>query len=152
MKRHRWIVVGTDFSATAALAIEWAAALAVELGACVACVHAYDDRPDAPLRSDAGPTLLARMETTLAPTRVRFPMLRMECFVRRGTPWDKLINVATELGADLMVVGASGEHEGTHPSFLGRVAMRLAGIATRAVLIVPASAVGAPPSITDEHI
>ena len=152
MKRHRWIVVGTDFSATAARAIEWAVALAIELGANVACVHAYEDRPETPLGSDSGRTLLEHVETSIGPTRARFPMLHIECFVRRGTPWDKLINVATELGADLIVVGASGEHEGTHPSFLGRVAMRLAGIATRAVLIVPASAVGAPPSITDEHI
>lgn len=151
MKRHRWIVVGTDFSATAARAIEWAAVLAIELGASVACVHAYEDRAGAPLRSDPGATVREHMEQSVAPTRGRFPALRVECFVRRGAPWDKLINVATEVGADLIVVGASGEHEGTHPSFLGRVAMRLAGTATRAVLIVPAVDVGMPPSVTDGH-
>ena len=144
--------MGTDFSATAARAIECSAALAVELDASVSCVHAYDGGPPAPLGSDAGPSLLEHLEESVAPMRIRFPMLRIDCVVRRGIPWDKLMNVATEVGADLIVVGASGEHEGRQPSFLGRVAMRLAATTTRAVLVVPRVDEGSPPSIADGHI
>jgi hypothetical protein len=60
-----------------------------------------------------------------------------ELVIGRGAPWDKLLNVAADLGADLIVVGAHGRR-GLGP-FLGSVTTRLATASTRCVLIVPAS-------------
>src|SRR5262245_60269773 len=47
MERRRWVVVGMDFSPGAAQALERAAELATEIGASLACVHAYEDPPGA---------------------------------------------------------------------------------------------------------
>src|SRR5579859_2986337 len=126
MQAKKWIVVGTDFSPGAARAVDRAARLAIETGAGVACVHAYEDPPGTPLLCDPSPAILAELERSVVATRARFPGVPVECFVRRGAAWDKLVNVACELGAELIVVGASGQHGRVHPSFLGSVTIRVA--------------------------
>ncbi len=145
MERRRWIVAGTDFSPTADRALTHASALASDIGASVACVHAYEDPPGTGLDGNPTSAILSRVEQTASLVRARFPLVRVECFVRRGAPWDKLVNVACELGAELIVVGASGEQARPYPSFLGRVALRLATISSRAVLLVPAPGAGPIP-------
>jgi nucleotide-binding universal stress UspA family protein len=137
MERVRWIVVGTDFSPAAGRALLRAAALANELGAAVACTHAYDDAPGTSPQSDLAEGLQARLEEVAARTRAHFPNVRVDCFVRRGSPWDKLANVACDLGADMIVIGASGVHRRAGPSFVGSVVTRIAAITNRSVLVVP---------------
>jgi nucleotide-binding universal stress UspA family protein len=137
MQRRRWIVVGIDFSPAAAQALERAAELATEVGASIACVHAYLDPPGTPLRSDPSSSLRSRVAEAASLTRARFPEVHVECFARRGAAWEKLANVATELAAEMIVVGANGEHARPHDSFLGSVATRVAATSTRSVLIVP---------------
>src|SRR5258706_13518106 len=110
MQPRKWIVVGTDFSPGAARAVERAAELATETGASVACVHAYEDPPGPPLLNDLSPALMADLERSVAATMGPYPTAPVKCFVRRGPAWDKLANVACELGAELIVVGASGQH------------------------------------------
>src|SRR5258706_13007038 len=99
MERRRWIVVGTDFSPAADQALEHAADLAGQLGASLAVVHAYEDPPGAPLDSDPTPAVQARLEETVSPLRPRYPSLQIDCLVRRGTPWEKLVNVACDVDA-----------------------------------------------------
>jgi nucleotide-binding universal stress UspA family protein len=140
MGRRRWIVAGPDFSSTSARALAHASELASEIGASVACVHAYEDPPGTRLDSDPTPVVLSRLEEAASVVRARFPTLQVECLVRRGAPWDKLVNVACELGAEFIVVGASGEQSQPYPSFLGHVATRVASTSSRAVLVVPARA------------
>jgi nucleotide-binding universal stress UspA family protein len=137
MERRRWIVVGTDFSPSAGRALLRAAELAKELGAAVACTHAYEDVPGASLQSDPGEAVAARLEDVAARVRARFPTVAVECFVRRGAPWEKLVNVACELGAEMIVVGASGEHGRPSHAFVGSVATRVAATSNRATLVVP---------------
>jgi nucleotide-binding universal stress UspA family protein len=137
MVRRRWIVVGTDFSPAADCALDRAAALASELNASVAVVHAYDDPAGARLETDPMPLAKTRLEETVSPLRARYPLLRFDCLVRRGAPWDKLINVACELGAKMIVVGAGGERARENSSFLGHVATRLAAMSPRSVLVIP---------------
>src|SRR5260370_30376043 len=139
MQRRKWIVVGTDFSPGAARAVERAAELATETGASLACVHAYEDPPGTPLLNDASAAMMADLERSVAATRRRYPTVAVECFVRRGPAWDKLANVACELGAELIVVGARGQHGRAHPSLLGSVTTRIASTSHRSVVIVPAS-------------
>ena len=137
MERRRWIIVGTDFSSAADRAIDHAAELASELGAGVALVHAYEDPPGARLDSDPAPLVRARLEQAAAPLRARYPTLHVDALVRRGAPWDKLVNVACDLGAEMIVVGAGGEHARANRGFLGRVVTRVAATSSRSVLVIP---------------
>ncbi len=145
MQRRKWIVVGTDFSSGAARAVERAVELASETGASVACVHAYEDPPGTPLLNDPSAAMMADLEQSVAAARRRYPTVPVECFVRRGPAWDKLSNVAGELGAELIVVGASGQHGRAHPSFLGSVTTRVASTSHRPVMVVPAHEEDADP-------
>jgi nucleotide-binding universal stress UspA family protein len=137
MEHRRWIVVGTDFSPPAGRALLRAAELAKELGAAVACTHAYQDPPGASLQSDPGEAMTARLKGVASQVTARFPTVAAECFVRRGAPWEKLVNVACELGAEMIVVGARGEHGRPIPTFLGSVVTRVTATSNCAVLIVP---------------
>jgi nucleotide-binding universal stress UspA family protein len=138
MERHRWIVVGTDFSPAADRALDRAAELASELGTSLAVVHAFEDQPDARPESDLAPVVRARLEENASLLRARHPSLHVECVIRRGAPWDKLVNVACDRGAEMIVVGAGGEDWDGSPRFLGRVVTRVAATSDRSVLVVPA--------------
>ena len=138
MARRRWIIVGTDFSPAADRALDRAAELASELGTSLAVVHAFEDPPEAPPERDLTPLVQARLVENASLLRARHPSLNVECVIRRGTPWDKLVNVACDLGAEMIVVGAGGEDSATSPRFLGRVVTRVAATSNRAVLVVPA--------------
>src|SRR5271154_7116657 len=110
MQHGRWIVVGTDFSDGAQCALEHAIRLAGRAGARIALVHAYEDQLDG-LSSgeDRAPALRAQLEDAIARAGENGDGVPTEAFVRRGAPWEKLLNVAVEVGADLIVVGATGQ-------------------------------------------
>ena len=137
MKPERWIVVGIDFSEGATLALEYAVSLAGEIGASVACVHAYEDAAGTPASHDPTPELRGEIEAAISLCGIGKPDVHVEPVVRRGAPWDKLINVATELGAELIVVGADGQRGASTGRFLGTVANRLATTSSRPVVVVP---------------
>jgi nucleotide-binding universal stress UspA family protein len=145
MERRRWFVVGTDFSPAADHALDLAAELASDLGASVAVVHAFEDRPDAGAESDPTPHLRAHLEESVSVVRARHPSLRVDCVVRRGAAWAKLVNVAYELGAEMIVIGAGGDDSAKQPRFLGHVVTRVAATSNRSVLVVPAPAAGSVP-------
>jgi len=77
--------------------------------------------------------------------RACHPSLQVDCVVRRGAPWDKLANVACELGAEMIVVGAGGERSVAGTRFLGRVVMRVATTSNYALLVIAASDLGTEP-------
>jgi nucleotide-binding universal stress UspA family protein len=141
MERTRWIVVGTDFSEAADRALERAVDLAAESKARLACVHAFED----PLVAQGAiddPTrpLLSELADAVARSNAHARGVPVELILRRGAPWDKLVNVAADLGAHLIVVGAQGQRgKGV---VLGSVTTRLAANSTRCVLVVPARAGG----------
>src|SRR5262249_62147579 len=64
--------------------------------------------------------------------------IRIEPLLRRGARWEKLANVAAELGATLIVVGAHGQRGRMGNSFVGSVATRLVATSTQSVLVVRA--------------
>jgi nucleotide-binding universal stress UspA family protein len=55
--------------------------------------------------------------------------------VRRGPPWDKLLNVATDYGAEVVVVGSSGQRGVTRGFPLGSVASRVLALSSRSVFV-----------------
>jgi nucleotide-binding universal stress UspA family protein len=149
MDRIKTIVIGTDFSDVAGQALNTAAALAQVHGARLVVVHVCELRVDfgspgvdAP---DAEDRLAAAAEVALA-TAVRHCApargVETEVVVRRGAPWDKIHNVAIDVGADLIVIGAKGQRRMAR--VFGSVAERLVRTATRPVLIIPGGADGRP--------
>lgn len=136
MERARWIVVGTDFSDGAQLALEHAVRLAHSSGARLAVVHAYEDGAEGARREDRATTLRSQLQDAIAGTSATRDGVHVEHFLRRGAPWEKLLNVAVEVGADLIVVGATGQRgAGAVGAVLGSVAYRVIASSTRSVLI-----------------
>jgi nucleotide-binding universal stress UspA family protein len=136
------IVVGTDGSATAAVAVERAAALAKLTGAKVELVSGY--REDNAMAMGAGMypgdlTEEARkaadgcLETTAA--QLRALGLDVETHCMRGDPAQGLIDVAETTGADLIVVGSKGMHGGRR-FLLGNVPNKVSHHAPCSVMIV----------------
>ena len=138
MQHGRWIVVGTDFSDGAQCALEHAIRLAGRAGAQIALVHAYEDQLEG-LSSgeDRATELRAKLEDAIRRAGENGDGARIEPFLRRGAPWEKLLNVAVEVGADLIVVGGTGQRGavGGAGALLGSVAYRVVSSSTRSVLI-----------------
>ncbi|HEY1555356.1 MAG TPA: universal stress protein [Kofleriaceae bacterium] len=131
----RWIVVGTDFSEGARWALQQAVRLAGQSGAQLALVHAYEDQVEASRSADVAGAVQEQLDAAVT-ENVSGSGVVVETFVRRGAPWEKLLNVAVEVGADLIVVGATGQR-GLSPAanLLGSVAYRVVASSTRSVLI-----------------
>ena len=137
MERANWIVVGTDFSDGAQRALDHAVLLARSSGACVAVVHAYEDTAEtARAMEDRAPLLTTQLQDAVAGTNASLYGVHVESFLRRGAPWEKLQNVAIEVGADLIVVGATGQRGvAAVGAVLGSVVFRVIASSTRSVLI-----------------
>jgi nucleotide-binding universal stress UspA family protein len=137
MGRTRWIVVGIDFSEGSMRALEYALEHASALGASVACVHAYEDAARTPAFHDPASALRDQLQAAVAQHRPPQLSVRVDFIVRRGAPWEKLTNVALDLGAEVIVVGADGERGASAGGFLGSVATRLVIRSSRSVVVVP---------------
>jgi nucleotide-binding universal stress UspA family protein len=135
MSHERWIVVGTDFSDGAQDALERALRLAEDSGTRVALVHAYEEAPGGNVEDDPTPTLLVRLAQEIALSRAGRRGVHVEPLVRRGRPWEKILNVATEYGAELIVVGSSGQSGETRGLPLGSVVSRILALSTRSVVV-----------------
>jgi nucleotide-binding universal stress UspA family protein len=137
MERASWIVVGTDFSDGAQRALEHAVLLAHSSRARVALVHAYEDTAEAARAlEDRVPLLTTQLQDAVAGTNASRHGVHVESFLRRGAPWEKLQNVAVEVGADLIVVGATGQRGVAKVgAVVGSVVFRVVASSTRSVLI-----------------
>jgi len=137
MERIQWIVVGVDFSDGSIRALEFALEHASAVSANVACVHAYEDAPETPAFHDPSQAMREQLVEVIALCKPAESNVHVDPIVRRGPPWEKLANVATELGAELIVVGADGQRGASSEGFLGTVAYRLAATSPRSVVVVP---------------
>ncbi|HTA89120.1 MAG TPA: universal stress protein [Polyangiaceae bacterium] len=135
MRNEQWIVVGTDFSDGARCALMRALSVAESSGACVALVHAYEEQVGTKDLEDPTPTLLAQLAEEIAASGASRRGIRVEPLVRRGAPWDKILNVATEYGAEFVAVGATGQRGVGFP--LGSVASRVLALSARPVIVTP---------------
>jgi nucleotide-binding universal stress UspA family protein len=136
--RARWIVVGTDFSPGARDALDAAMGWAVGLDARIALVHAFEEPSGVHAEDDPTPNLLGQLTQEIAFSRTCGPGVHVEPLVRRGRPWEKILNVATQVGAELIVVGSTGQSGETHGLPLGRVVSRVVALSTRSVVVARA--------------
>ena len=99
------ILVGTDTSAAADLAVEDAARLARDRGAELLVLYVA---PESDLRAVADPDRAADPGAYLARIPTRFPDVSTRTRVERGEPADRICDVAAEELADTIVVGNRG--------------------------------------------
>jgi nucleotide-binding universal stress UspA family protein len=139
------VVVGSDGSATAELAVRSAAEIAAEHGARLVIVTAYAPRGDEMARQSVVPEDVrwAVTEVNQAEERVRDGLrIAAEAGVTgtvtqaiAGSPADVLLDAADSFDADLLVVGSKGLTPNAH-SILGSVAASVAHHAPCDILIV----------------
>lgn len=131
MQTLRPLVTGTDFSDCAEEALELAIGLAVAARTAITLVHVCElgvDEPDE--------QRLLRCRETLTANVAKHGNRGVEItgVLRCGRPWEKLDNLAAEVGASLIVVGRYGQ-AGSRGE-LGTVAQHLVRSASRPVLTV----------------
>jgi nucleotide-binding universal stress UspA family protein len=99
------IVVGTDTSAAADLAVEEAGRLAEANGADLVVLLV---QPNGDLRAVVDPDRAADPERHLTQLVRRFPDVTVHARIEQGDPADRICQVADELKADTIVVGNRG--------------------------------------------
>ncbi|MGH9299611.1 MAG: universal stress protein, partial [Acidimicrobiales bacterium] len=142
------VVVGSDGSATALLAVQGAAEIAAEHGARLVLVTAYKPHGDELAGQSNVPdevrwalTDRAQAEERVAHGRDLATKAGVQRTVTRavaGSPVDVLLEAAESFGADLIVVGSKGLTDGSH-GVLGSVAASVAHHAPCDVMIVHTS-------------
>jgi nucleotide-binding universal stress UspA family protein len=142
MEALRHIVVGTDFSEGAERALDTAIRLARAGVTAITLVHACALSSDLgvpePLATPALDRELARVaEQQLAEAVARWSGRGIEIVgvLRSGRPWEKINNIAAEVGAGLIVIGRTGTGRGAAAD-VGSVALRVLRTASRPVLTV----------------
>ena len=116
--RYRRIVVGTDFGPSAATVLDHAIEIARLAGASITLVHVCSDE------------ILDRCRDRIAQLCTRATDIEITPVLRSGRAADKIHNIATEVGAGLIVIGRGRGIE------LGGIAAGVLLSATRPVLAV----------------
>ena len=136
------IVVGTDFSESAERALDTALCLAHAGVTRITLIHACElsaelGVPD-PLATPALDGELVRIAGERLAEAVacrRGCGVEITGMLRSGRPWEKINNVAAEVGASLIVIGRTGAGRGAIAD-LGHVAVGVLRAASRPVLTV----------------
>ena len=140
----RVIVIAVDFSATARHALAWAFDYGLHYPCVLHTVHVIDRRwspgdllADAATlqREIAGAEATALAELRALTDEYRARLGNVIEHVAVGKPADELLRLATELHADLLVVGSHGHDPIVH-LFVGSVAERVVRNATCPVVVV----------------
>jgi nucleotide-binding universal stress UspA family protein len=138
------IVVGTDGSETAKRAVQEAVRMAKALGAELHVVSAYEPLRGARITGAPegaakvwAPLPDSQVESTVeeAAATVRFADVAVKTHAVQKDPADALLEVANEVGAQMIVVGNKGMH-GARRFVLGSVANKVSHRAECNVLIV----------------
>jgi nucleotide-binding universal stress UspA family protein len=145
--RLRHVLVGIDRSPASLAALEVAAELAGLLGGSLSVVEAFPLEPPFPLGSSAagsGGEQEHELRRTAAAVEelvrtIRDRGIAVQVVVRSGEPAATLVQVADDVGADLVVVGSRGGGDPADP-LLGSVARAVAAHGRRPTLVVPAAA------------
>jgi nucleotide-binding universal stress UspA family protein len=136
MQTLRQLVAGTDFSKCAQQALELALQLALQLALAaptrITLVHVCE--PDADDLFDRRLLPAGEALSRLVAAH-RHRGVDLSGVLRSGKPWEKLDNVAAEVGASLIVIGRQGASRGRGAE-LGSVADHLVRSASRPVLTV----------------
>jgi nucleotide-binding universal stress UspA family protein len=132
MQTLRHLVAGTDFSACAQRGLALAITLAVAARVRVTVVHVCELGID-----DLDDRRLLQCAEALSEVVARHRRCGVEVagVLRSGKAWEKLDNVAAEVGASLIVIGRCGAGRGRSVE-IGSVADHLVRSASRPVLTV----------------
>lgn len=140
------IVAATDFSACSRAAVRMAAAIARRRSASLLLLHAVEtaaiDAPMAPIGMTGWEMeLLAAAEPALArlAAELRQSEIPVETRALLGPPARSVVDIAREVGAELIVVGTHGRKGAAH-LFLGSVAEHVVRAAPCPVLVTRESA------------
>ncbi|HVW24497.1 MAG TPA: universal stress protein [Polyangiaceae bacterium] len=145
MTEFKNILVPTDFGESSNAALEIAIDLARKYGATLNVVHTYDV-PSYTYAASAsavdllGPVIeVARrdFDDTMKDIAGRSP--NAKGFLRFGVPWQEILGVREEVGADLIVMGTHGRKGAAH-ALLGSVAEKIVRLSPVPVLTVHAAA------------
>ncbi|HZN42966.1 MAG TPA: universal stress protein [Actinomycetota bacterium] len=101
------ILVGTDTSASADLAVDEAARLAGLNGAELLVLHV---RPESSIRDAADPKKSADPSGYLACLQRRFPSITVRSWAEHGDPAERLVAVAEHERVETIVMGNRGTH------------------------------------------
>jgi nucleotide-binding universal stress UspA family protein len=139
------ILVPVDGSATAQLAVDKAAGLAKAFGSAVTVVYVIDPYPFTGLGSDFayGQAEYLNAASAEAGEATKAALKQLEqaglkansLVVEEHAPWRGILTTATEVGADLIVMGSHGRH-GIEKLVLGSVAQRVLSHAHLPVFVV----------------
>ncbi|HET9931611.1 MAG TPA: universal stress protein [Polyangiaceae bacterium] len=131
MQTLRPLVTGTDFSDCAEEALEVALGLAGAAGTGLTLVHVCELSVD---ETDEQQLYRCREMLATVVAKHRGRGVEITAVLRSGRPWEKLDNLAVEVGASLIVIGRYGA--GGVGLELGTVADHLVRSASRPVLTV----------------
>jgi nucleotide-binding universal stress UspA family protein len=146
MKRVANILVAIDFGEPSLSALDDAIDLARTLGASVAVMHAYESPAVALVAEGAivasindAARIAATAETTLreAVDSRADRGVKLQAVLRVGPAWRAIDDVASQIDADLIVLGTHGRLGILH-ALLGSVAEKVVRTARRPVLTIPA--------------
>jgi nucleotide-binding universal stress UspA family protein len=133
MHSLRNLVVGTDFSAAADAALDFAVGLAKLGNTAITLVHVCEPTEEHGLcdpASDEDVLQTCRVQLLATCSRRTYMGVSITPVLRSGPVADKIHNVATEVGASLIVIGRSARGQ------LGHTAERVLRTASRPVLAV----------------
>lgn len=139
MDRFRHVLAPTDFSEASRRGVDTATELAAQLDAALTVVHvqpqpSFHVPPDVLAAADAQARGL--LEELLG--RVRARCAKAEGVLKRGTPWECVLDVARDRGADLVVLSTHGRR-GLPRVFMGSVAEKIVRLAHVPVVTVGAA-------------
>jgi nucleotide-binding universal stress UspA family protein len=141
MKRF---VVGVDGSAAAAAALQWAGALAGVTGAEIVAVNSFE-KPWAEFTLADHERLVEERHRLLGGAWIRPTIdtgVSVRTVVRNGDPRDVVLSVARDEGADLVVLGRTGEGGGPGFLHLGSVVEHAAHHTSLPLAVIPSTASG----------
>lgn len=134
------ILFATDFSPLSARAERYAAELAKALVARLEVMHAItpvdgpaDDEELERFMQQLRERDTERLEAVIE--RLRSHGIEATSFLTTGAPWETILARAQEIGADLIVLGSHGLHEGEHV-YVGTTSHRVLFNTTVPVLVV----------------
>ena len=129
----RRLVVGVDDSAASVMAVHWASAIAFATGAGIAVVHVvgHKDRGDLQIRGVSAGVERATWMDALDSTGIEHDFRSLY-----GDPPTRILDLATDVGADMIVIGRRG-HAPVGPHLLGSSTQRLLQANQIPVAIVP---------------
>lgn len=132
----RKILVATDFSVSAERAVETAVALATCSGAELVIEHVIEESARTfPFSTRKGVREAARGRLDDAVGALRSRLLEVTGVLREGIAWEGICSAASELAADLIVMGSQGRR-GLPRFVLGSVAERVVRFSSVPVLTV----------------